>query len=57
VQVDPIQNNNLADRFPEVVEKMSLEYEGWWEDVMPLIQRKAEDPRWSQNYNLKEKQN
>lgn len=55
VQVDPIQNNNLADRFPEIVEKMSLGYEKWWQEVLPLIQRKAKDPRWSQNYNAKEK--
>ena len=52
---DPAQNENLASEFPGIIEKMSGPYEEWWTEVLPYIQRVAEDPRWSQDYNPQQK--
>lgn len=49
VQDDLAQRDDLAGKFPEIVDKMSGVYEKWWTEVVPYIYRVAEDPRWSQN--------
>ncbi len=51
VQDDAGQRDNLAVKFPEIVDKMSAAYEKWWIEVFLHIHRKAEDPRWSQDFN------
>lgn len=33
IRQDPGQKNDIADRHPEVVEALTLEYEEWWEDT------------------------
>ena len=55
VQTDAAQMNDLASELPETVHKMSGAYEEWWQEVFPHIHRKAEDPRWSQDYKPQQK--
>jgi arylsulfatase A-like enzyme len=55
VNEDTAQREDLASEFPEIVDKMSEAYEKWWTEVLPYIQREADDPRWSQDYKPKVK--
>lgn len=56
IKDDPAQLNDLASVFPEIVQKMSGNYEQWWKEVFPHIHRTAEDPRWSQDYEPEQNQ-
>lgn len=38
-QNDPAQENDLADNLPEVVEKMTAEYDEWWEQMLPGLDK------------------
>lgn len=37
IRTDLAQKTNIASQHPEVVEKMKSFYEGWWQEVEPLI--------------------
>lgn len=35
VELDPHQDNDLIDVYPQIVKEMKAHYEAWWEDVQP----------------------
>ena len=46
VAADISEQNNVADRHPEVVAKLSAEYDAWWRSIQPaLVNEKAVGPR------------
>ena len=55
IHEDAEQRDDLAVKFPEIVNKMSGAYEKWWTEVFPYIHREAEDPRWSQDFKPNQK--
>ena len=39
ILADPEQRNNIADRYPDVVQKLRKHYEEWWELVSPTFDK------------------
>lgn len=37
LKADPGQTRNIADQQPEVVKRLSADYDRWWLDVLPLL--------------------
>jgi arylsulfatase A-like enzyme len=50
IHTDPSQENDLAEKYPEILESLSGTYEKWLGQVFPHIQGEALDPWWSQDY-------
>ncbi len=42
IKPDPGQKNNVADKYPEVVEKLRRAYEDWWADVSQRFDEQCE---------------
>ncbi|MEN8128144.1 MAG: hypothetical protein ABFR90_10120, partial [Planctomycetota bacterium] len=40
LNADPHQNNNIADQHPEIVQKMSEHFEGWWKKVEVVMKER-----------------
>jgi len=38
---DPAQENNVADKYPEIVKSLSEDFEAYWQDIFPSTQRIA----------------
>jgi len=55
INEDAGQRNDLAVKFPEIVNEMSGAYEKWWTEVFPYIHREAKDPWWSQDFKPNQK--
>lgn len=41
IAVDPAQENNVANEFPEIVKELGQEYEEYWDDIFPFTKRIA----------------
>lgn len=41
IQADPGQKNDVAQKYPDVFEKLRSDYEAWWEDLAPAFKRNA----------------
>jgi arylsulfatase A-like enzyme len=48
IKNDGENSHDIVSQHPDIVKKMSDEFEQWWNEVYPHIHRKAENPRWSQ---------
>ena len=41
IQADPLQEQDVADKFPEVLAKLRADYDAWWDDISPVFKKDA----------------